>query len=116
MRALLGCLVFLSCLGGCAFGNESRDAEWTVQQAESITSIRGLTVRVRNCRGIDGHQGGGRKWRFQRFACVAGARAEFDRYDTVGILYVLHPLEDYDGVSSRHRLTDVRFLGGPGIP
>jgi hypothetical protein len=116
MRGLLACLVLLSCLGACAFGNEPRVTEWTVQQAESITSIRGLTVRVRSCRGVDGDQGGGRNGRFQRFACVAGARAEFDRYDTVGILYVLHPLEDYDGVSSRHRLTEVRFLGGPGIP
>jgi hypothetical protein len=116
MRGLLGCLVLLSCLGGCAFGNESRVVEWTVQEAESITSIRGLTVRVRSCRGVDGHQGGGTESRFRRFSCVAGARAEFDRYDTVGILYVLHPLEDYDGVSSRHRLSEVRFLGGPGIP
>jgi hypothetical protein len=116
MRGPLACVALLSCLGACAFGNEPRVTEWTVQQAESITSIRGLAVRVRSCRGIDGHQRGGRKGRFQRFACVAGARATFDRYDTVGILYVLHPLESYDGANSRHRLTDVRFLGGPGIP
>jgi hypothetical protein len=29
---------------------------------------------------------------------------------------VLHPLSDYENSTSRHRLTNVRFVGGPGIP
>jgi hypothetical protein len=53
---------------------------------------------------------------YSRFECLAGARAAFQRYDTVAVLYVLHPLEEYDGPTSRHRLTDVRFIGGPGVP
>jgi len=30
-------------------------------------------------------------------------------------MYVLRPLGKYDGPHSAHRLTNVRFIGGPGI-
>jgi hypothetical protein len=54
--------------------------------------------------------------RYRRFACLAGTHTKFQRYDTVGVFYVLHPLETYKGPFSRHRLTNVRFVGGPGVP
>jgi hypothetical protein len=43
-------------------------------------------------------------------------RASFDHYDTVAVLYILHPLGDYIGPNSGHRLSNVRFVGGPGVP
>jgi hypothetical protein len=115
--AIAACLALVACVGaGCRDGNQPPIPRWTVGQAESITSVRGLPVRVRYCRG------GGRRARgdgtelYSRFECLAGTRTRFQRYDTVGVFYVLHPLEHYKGPRSRHRLTNVRFVGGPGIP
>lgn len=117
VRRRVTCLLLLAGLvGGCAEEKDPGVAEWTVQQAESITSVRGMSVRVRYCRGLAGSFRGEAKERFRRFVCLAGARASFDRYDTVGVLYMLRPLGDYDGPDSRHRLSNVRFVGGPGIP
>ena len=107
MRA--GLLFLLVLASGC--GDNSSARLWTVEQAESITSIRGTKVRVRECRGLGGEDG-----RYERFQCLASARTAFDRFDTVGVFYVLQPLADYDGPRSKHRLSNVRFVGGPGIP
>jgi hypothetical protein len=52
---------------------------------------------------------------YSRFECLAGTRARFQHYDTVGVFYVLHPLENYKGPRSRHRLTNVRFVGDPAF-
>jgi hypothetical protein len=102
-------LLLLVLATGC--GDDSSGLLWTVEQAESITSIRGTPVRVRQCRGLAGEDG-----RFSRFECLASARTAFDRFDTVGVFYVLQPLGEYEGPRSRHRLSNVRFVGGPGIP
>ena len=100
----------MSCAAaGCA--DSDADRLWTVRQAESITSIRGTPVRVRHCRGL-----AGREDRYESFECLAGARTAFDRYDTVGVFYVLHPLGEYEGPRSKYRLSNLRFVGGPGIP
>jgi hypothetical protein len=91
-------------------------AYWSVGQAKSIATIRSMRVRVRECRGFgralveDGVR------RYRHFRCVAGTRAPWERYDTIAVLYVLHPLGPYFGSRSRHTLTQVRFIGGPGIP
>jgi hypothetical protein len=89
---------------------------WTVDQAESITSIRGHLVRVRYCHGRGRAERSGSIERFGLFDCLAGTRTAFQHYDTVGVFYVLDPAENYEGPLSRHRLTNVRFIGGPGIP
>ena len=107
MRFALPLLLVLAT--GCGDGRSAR--LWTIEQAESITSIRGMPVRVRECRGL-----GGEKGRYERFQCLASARTASDRYDTVGVFYVLHPLGEYDGPGSKHRLSKVRFVGGPGVP
>jgi hypothetical protein len=109
-RLVTGLLVVLVS-AGCANGDKSSDRLWTVRQAESITSIRGTPVRVRHCRGR-----GGDANRFESFECLASSRAASDRYDTVGVFYVLHPLGEYEGRRSNYRLSNVRFIGGPGIP
>ena len=77
--------------------------------------MRGNPVRVRCCRGSGRRARGDGTELYARFECLAGTRITFQRYDTVAVLYVLHPLEDYKGSRSRHRLTDVRFVG-LGIP
>jgi hypothetical protein len=108
--------LFLALACGCT-GGASADTElyWTAEQAESIRSVRGLTVRRSECRGQGEPVESGR---YRHFRCVAGARATSDPYpiDTVAVLYVLHPRARYQGPASQHRLTDVRFIGGPGIP
>jgi hypothetical protein len=107
VTGLLLVLVF----AGCARGDKSSEPLWSVRQAESITSIRGTPVRVRYCRGR-----GGQADRYRSFECLAGARTASDPYDTVGIFYVLHPLGEYEGRRSNYRLSNVRFVGGPGVP
>lgn len=74
--------------------------------------MRGTPVTARHCRGAGPEKGDG----YGRFECVAGARAPTDAYDTVAVHYVLLPLGEYEGPKSPHRLTNVTFVGGPGIP
>ena len=95
----------------CSAGGDS-GRFWTEPQAESITTVRSLPVTVRGCKGL----GEGEDGRYARFECLAGTRAAGEKYDTISVTYVLHPLEGYDGPRSSHRLTNVRFVGGPGIP
>ena len=85
---------------------------WTEREAESITTIRSLPATVRGCEGVGESEDG----RYARFECLAGTRAAWETYDTIAVTYVLHPLAEYEGPRSRHRLTDVKFVGGPGIP
>jgi hypothetical protein len=100
----------------CGTADTESMPRWTVRQAESISTIRGMRVRVRQCRGLGEATSDGGSRRFRRFACVAGARREGEAFDTVGVFYDLRPLGEYDGPSSRHALANVRFIGGPGIP
>jgi hypothetical protein len=93
--------------GGC--GNE--DGGWTVAQAESITSVRGLPVRVRECRGVGDASGQGAARRYERLRCLAGARLPGERFDTVAVRYEIQPTG-----GSEYELRKVRFIGGPGIP
>src|SRR5512133_611377 len=79
---------------------------WTVQQAEAIRSVRGMPVRVLECRGLGSPREGG----FTRFACLAGARRSGENYDSVGVSYDVVLLEN-----AGYRLEKVRFIGGPGI-
>jgi hypothetical protein len=111
-RILTASLVLACCAAsGCTDGNGASDRLWTVRQAESITLIRGTPVRVRHCRGL-----AGRDDRYESFECLASGRTGFDRFDTVGVFYVLQPLGEYEGRRSKYRLSNVRFVGGPGIP
>jgi hypothetical protein len=91
-------------------------ATWTVREAESISSVRGLPVRVRECRGLGAARRDGGSARFARFACVAGGRSPGEPFDTVAVLYELRVLGEYEGRESRYVLENVRFIGGPGIP
>jgi hypothetical protein len=71
-----------------------------------VTNVRGLTVRVLECRGL-GRQ---REGLYERFACRAGARAPGEEAETVAVLYELHVLD------SGYEVRNVKFFGGPGIP
>lgn len=121
-RVPLVALVTLALAGlgwGCASSEPSESqSRWTTEQAESITVVRGMSVRVRYCRGLGSAREERGRPRYTRFRCLAGGRATVDRYpiDTVAVRYVLHPLAPYAGPGSSHRLTEVRFIGGPGIP
>lgn len=101
-----------------ACGNDDAGSvpRWTVRQAESVSTIRGMRVRVRECRGLGNSARDAGLRRFRRFACVAGARRPGETFDTVGVFYDLRPLGKYEGPASKHALENVRFIGGPGIP
>jgi hypothetical protein len=75
-----------------------------------------MLVSVRECHGLGQPMTVGRHRRYRHFRCVAGTRAPWETYDTIAVLYVLHPLGPYAGPRSRYTLTQVRFIGGPGIP
>jgi hypothetical protein len=92
---------------GCGDG----DNAWTVARAEAINSVRGLPVRVRECRGRGQPLGDGPPARYRWLRCVAGARLPGERFDTVAVLFDVRPTSDDD-----HELENVRFVGGPGIP
>jgi hypothetical protein len=119
----IGLVVAAVVAGGCGGSDGTEpadDALWTTGQAESVTLVRGLRVRVRHCSGLGGatHAAGAGAARYRRFECLAGARAASDPYafDTVAVMYALEPLAEYGGPESEHRLENVRFIGGPGIP
>jgi hypothetical protein len=114
MRKTLA-LLALALTAGCGgSANDASAPSWTAEQAESIVVVRGMPVRVRYCHGL----GPSDDRRYSRFDCLASASAARDPYpfETVAVVYVLHPLEEYAGTKSRHRLSRVKFYGGPGIP
>jgi hypothetical protein len=100
----------------CGGADDAASVMWTPQQAASITTVRGMHVDVRTCRGLGRPRHDRGATQFRRFACVAGARLPTETYDTVGVHYMLRPLGEYHGPSSKHALENVRFIGGPGIP
>ena len=94
---------------GCS-NSGPHETGWTVDRAESVTTIRGMAVRVRQCRGLGTPDGKGETRSYRRFACEAGARRPGESYDTVGVYYEIR-LRGSGG----YVLDDVRFLG-PGVP
>lgn len=104
----LGMLAGLSCSGNDGRGRAPARM-WTEAQAESITTIRGMRVHVRRCRGLGRERRSGRETVYGRFSCLAGARAAHEPVDTVAVTYVLQPLGPYRGRSSKYTLSDVHF-------
>jgi hypothetical protein len=94
-----------------ALGCGEDDHGWTVAEAESVTEVRGLPVRVRQCRGLGEATRDGATPRYDRFRCLAGARLEGERFDTVAVRYEIRPADGSD-----YELQRVEFIGGPGIP
>jgi hypothetical protein len=112
----LTAVVLLSTTIGGASARDQPSPYWQAWHAESISTVRGLPVRGRECRGrgpaiVDD----GVRW-YRRFRCTARTRAPWETYDTIAVHYVFRPLGPYAGPQSPHRLTQVRFIGGPGIP
>lgn len=89
---------------------------WSTREAESIATVRGLPVHVKQCRGLGHSRRGLAVVRYSRFACTAGTGLDWDAFDTVSVTYVLVPLGRYEGGCSSHALRDVHFVGGTGIP
>jgi hypothetical protein len=102
-------------LCGTASAHDRPGAYWRIAHAKSISNVRGMPVRVRECRGLGRALIEGVN-RYRHFRCVAATRAPWQMYDTVAVFYVLHPLGPYVGPRSPYTLTQVRFVGGPGVP
>jgi hypothetical protein len=92
-------------VAACSGGDEQ--SGWTTEQAEAITAVRGLPVDVRECSGI----GDADDRRYERLACVAGARLTGEAFDTVAVSFDVVPSS-----GDAYELENVRFFGGPGIP
>jgi hypothetical protein len=118
--AFVVALLLTGSVGSASAGRHTAEhdpgAYWRVTQAESISTVRGMRVRVRSCQGLGRARIEAGVRRYRHFRCLAGARASWDTYDTVAVKYVLHPLGPFAGRRSRYALTQVRFVGGPGIP
>jgi hypothetical protein len=115
VTALVSWLAFTA-LGGLGCGGDEDGAiAWSVRQAESVRVVRGLPVRVRDCRGIGRAEASDAVVRFRRFECVAGARLSGQPIDTVAVTYVLRPLSPYEAARPRYALSNVHF-GGLGVP
>jgi hypothetical protein len=112
-RLLVLGFVLLAIAVGCAGSDSPSVARWAEQEAESITTVRSLPVRVVRCDGLGEAESDGGRRAYARLDCVGGTRAAWETYDTIAVFYVLRPLEEYEGPRSRHRLTKVRFVGGP---
>jgi hypothetical protein len=108
VRVLLSALALSMMFAACG----AHQARWTAAQAESIGVVRGTPVNDPQCRGV----GPPMDERYDRFRCTAGARRPSETVDTVAVLYELVPEEEYAGPASAHRLENVSFVGGPGIP
>jgi hypothetical protein len=112
----LAAVVLLSTTIGGAAANDQPSPYWQAWQAESISTVRGMPVRGGECRGLGRAIADDGVRRYRRFRCAARARAPWETYDTIAVHYVLQPLGPYVGPASPHTLTQVRFIGGPGIP
>ena len=108
MRVFVTVLALTSMLAACG----EDEPRWTAAQAESIAFVRGTPVNDPTCRGVGPAPGE----RYARFRCTAGARRPSETVDTVAVLYELVPEDEYGGPRSAHRLENVSFVGGPGIP
>lgn len=106
---LLALGAILAGVVACADADERKG--WTIGQARSVTTIRGMHVRVVRCRGLGTGEGSEGDKRYLRFACEAGTRRPSDTYDTVGIQYEIHVRG-----TTGYVLDNVLFHGGPGIP
>jgi hypothetical protein len=104
-------LLTLIAVATAAAGCGDEEPGWTVRQAESVDSVRGLPVRVRECRGRGEPSRDGAARRYERLRCLAGARVEGERFDTVAVRYEIWPKN-----GSEYELRRVEFIGGPGIP
>jgi hypothetical protein len=109
-------VLLLTAGGGCTRGDDDSAVVWSTREAESIREVRGLPVRVLECRGLGAPRREGDSVRFARFACLAGARQPWERFDSVAVRFELRPRRDYDGSPASYELRNVRFTGGPGIP
>ena len=94
-------------VSGCLGGRGASEG-WTVERAEAITEVRGLSLRVADCRGLGRGVRDGQVLRYTQFACSAGARARGDRFDTVAVLYEVHVRDEGIGL-------DPQMLGKWGI-
>lgn len=116
LGAVIAAAGFVGAISCTAADHDRSGAYWRTDEAESISTVRGMTVRVTACRGCGQAEIDDGVRRYRRFRCVAGARAPWQQYDTVAVRYVVHPLAPYVGSRSRYALREVRFVGGPGIP
>jgi hypothetical protein len=107
-RGSIVLLLVFGTVGSAACSRDGGPAHgWTTTQGEAISSVRGLPVHVRSCRGIGPANGR----RYARLSCAAGARLPGEHFDTVAVTFEVVPRRD-----ERYEIENVKFFGGPGIP
>jgi hypothetical protein len=104
-------VLVLTLLAATACG-ESRPAKfWTVEEAESIKSVRGAKLNTTVCTGL----GESRSSAYRRFSCTGTTTAASHPELPVRVRYVLNPRGDYRGPRSAYLATEV-FFDSFGVP
>lgn len=98
----VGALAFLA---ACGDGSSRPAIFWTVEQAESITVIRGTPLRTTKCNGL----GDERDSAFRRFFCIGKVVPQGLPQLPVRVRYVLNPRGAFRGRRSAYLATSVRF-------
>jgi hypothetical protein len=89
----------------CGDANAPSPRFWTVEQAESIRTVRGTPLTTTRCTGI----GAARDGSYPRFSCVGKVVPPTMPDRPVRVRYVLNPRGRYDGRGSAYLATDVHF-------
>jgi hypothetical protein len=91
---------------------ESRPADfWTVEEAESIRSVRGAKLESAECRGLGEERGSG----YRRFSCVGTTLPTALPELPVRVRYVLNARGEYRGADSAYLATGV-YYDSFGVP
>jgi hypothetical protein len=91
---------------------ESRPAGfWTVEEAESIRSVRGAKLESTQCKGVGRERASG----YRRFSCVGTTLPTALPEVPVRVRYVLNARGEYRGADSAYLATDV-YYDSFGVP
>jgi hypothetical protein len=98
-------IAFVLAAAGCDHGDPVPGTFWTVQQAESIRTVRGTPLARTECSGLRE----GREERYGRFSCVGVTWPPSTPQLKVRVRYVLDPAGPYRGTRSAYLATNVHF-------
>jgi hypothetical protein len=85
---------------------DSRPADfWTVEEAETIRTIRGTTLQATECKGIGQSRSSG----YRRFSCIGETTPKALPELPVRVTYVLNTRGEYREERSAYLATDVHF-------
>ena len=100
-----GLLVVVALVAATACSDSRPPEFWTVEQAESIKSVRGTSLEKTGCTGV----GSSRDSAYRRFSCVGTTKASALPQVPIRVRYVLNSRGEYRGARSAYLATNVYF-------